>query len=176
MKEWFSIIELAEKTNIPDTTVRRYISKFPNFFTHKGGSRSRRYEDTAVQVLVRIKNLFDEGYETDQVDSKLRNEFAVIIDDNNVVENDERVVTPTLATFEDMLEIKKALADQMEFNKLLLEKLNNQENYIKESLDKRDRQLMESLRTIQEEKKALVEVAASKDKPSFFQRLFGGSK
>jgi DNA-binding transcriptional MerR regulator len=173
MKDWLSIVELAEKTSIPDTTIRRYISKFPDFFIHKGGSRSKRYEDTAIKVLVRIKNLFDEGYETDLVESKLKNEFALIIDDNRRAEKND---TAVLATAADLLEIKEALAEQKEFNKLLIEKLSIQETYIKESLEKRDRLLMESLRIIQEDKKAQAEVAAAYKKPGFFQRIFGGTK
>jgi DNA-binding transcriptional MerR regulator len=174
MKEWLSIIELAEETNIPDTTIRRYISKFPDFFTYKGGTRSKRYEDTAIKVLVRIKNLFDEGYETDLVESELKNEFPLIIDGNRLTE--KTTVKAVLATSADLLEIKEALIEQKEFNKLLIEKLSNQDAYIKESLEKRDRLLMESLRILQEDKKAQAEVAAAHKKTGFFQRIFGGTK
>jgi DNA-binding transcriptional MerR regulator len=171
MKKWLSIIELAEETNIPDTTIRRYISKFPDFFTYKGGTRAKRYEDTAIKVLVRIKNLFDEGYETDLVESTLKNEFAVIIDDNRVTE--KNTVKTVLTTAEDLFDIKQALVEQKAFNELLIERLSNQEAYIKESLEKRDRLLMDSLRAIQEERKAQIEVAAEKERPGFFRRVFG---
>jgi DNA-binding transcriptional MerR regulator len=176
VRQWLTITELAEQTNIPDTTIRRYIAKFPDFFTFKGGSRSRRYEDTAIKVLVRIKNLYDAGYETDQVDAFLRKEFAVIIDGDKEVEDNDKA-TPTLATAEDIADIKQALQQQQEFNKQLLEKLEQQERYIKESLEKRDRQLMESLKIMQEERKALIEAAAtSKERASFWSRLFGGKR
>lgn len=175
MRQWLTITELAEQTNIPDTTIRRYIAKFPDFFTFKGGSRSRRYEDTAIKVLVRIKNLYDAGYETDQVDAFLRKEFAVIIDGDKEVEDNDKA-TPTLATAEDIADIKQALQQQQKFNKQLLEKLEQQERYIKESLERRDRQLMESLKIMQEERKALIEAATSKEKSSFWSRLFGGKR
>jgi DNA-binding transcriptional MerR regulator len=174
MKEWLSINQLAEQTLIPDTTVRRYIQKLPDFFHYKGGSRSRRYEETAIKVLSRIKDLYDQGYETDQVDEVLRREFSMIVDGDSVV-SDEKSHTPALATVEDVAEIKDLLKQQQEFNKLLLEKLASQEQYIKESLEKRDSQLMESLRTVQEEKKVMLETISTKEqtKPSFFKRLFG---
>lgn len=186
MKEWYSINELAEKTNIPDTTVRRYISKFPDFFLHKGGTRSRRYEETAVKVLVRIKNLYDIGYETEQVDEVLRKEFAMVIDGDNVGDSVEKAVAPTLATAEDMTEIRQALEEQREFNKqqqafneALIAKLNAQENYIKESLVKRDQALLEEMRHRLDEQKAVAELAATvelekKNKSTFWSRLFGG--
>jgi DNA-binding transcriptional MerR regulator len=170
MKKWLSIIELAEETNIPDTTIRRYISKFPHFFSYKGGTRAKRYENTSIKVLVRIKNLFDEGYETDLVESTLKNEFALIIDNNHATE--KKAVNPVLATAEDLLQIKKALVEQREFNELLIQKLNNQETYIKESLERRDRLLVDSLRAIQEERKAELEIAVQKERPGFFKRLF----
>jgi DNA-binding transcriptional MerR regulator len=183
LKEWLNINELAEKTLIPDTSVRRYISKFPDFFQSKGGSRSKRYEDSGIKVLVRIKNLFDSGYETDQVDEVLRKEFPVIIDGNKVEESEEKASTPPLATVEDVEEIKAMLVRQQEFNERLLERLAEQERYIKNSLEKRDNQLIESLRTVQELKQAQIEVSSSvvdnddkedkESKPNFFQRLFG---
>lgn len=173
MKEWYTITELAEKTNIPDTTIRRYIAKFNSFFVFSGGSRSRRYEETAIKVLIRIKNLFDSGYETDQVNHALSNEFPVVIDG----EKENEVNTPAvLATSEDIFEIKQALKQQTEFNKLLIEKLEHQERYIKESLKKRDLQLVESLKAIQEERKALIESAAAQEKKGLFFRLFGKRK
>lgn len=175
MKEWYTITELAEKTSIPDTTIRRYIAKFNDFFVFKGGSRSRRYEETAIKILVRIKNLFDSGYETEQVDATLRNEFAMVVDGDK---EEKESTTPALATAEDILEIKEALKAQTEFNKLLVEKLEQQEQYIKESIERRDAQLMESIRAMQEERKLMIETAAAaaaekEEKKGFFARLFG---
>src|SRR3954462_15928408 len=124
MKEYLSINQLAEQTLIPDTTVRRYIAKFPDFFHYKGGSRSRRYEDSGIKILKRIKDLYDQGYETDQADEVLRKEFTMIVDGDNVENSAEKPHTPALATVEDVTEIKELLKQQQEFNKLLLEKLS----------------------------------------------------
>ncbi|MFS0621776.1 MerR family transcriptional regulator [Priestia megaterium] len=186
MKEWLTIKELSEKTGIPDPTIRRYIDKFGNFFTYKGGSRSKRYEEVAVKILIRIKSLYGDGYETDRIDSILRREFAVTISDDGMTKDENTAATPTLATGEDILEIKKALEEQrefnrqqQEFNKTLIEKLNHQEAYIKESLQKRDKQFMEHIRDMQEERKVFLETAASLEKSkderklSFFEKLFG---
>lgn len=173
MTEWLNIQELADQTNIPDTTIRRYISKFSTFFIFKGGARSRRYEDTAVKVLIRIKQLYDNGHESEEVDNTLRKEFAVIIDGDKE-ETFEKASTPALATADDMAEIKEALKQQQDFNKLLIEKLVDQERYIKESLEKRDHLFLESIKAIQEEKRTLLETTSTEEKkPSFFKRFFG---
>ena len=179
MKEWLNIQELAERTMIPDTTVRRYISKFNTYFVAKGGARSKRYEDSGVKVLLRIKQLYDNGYESDEVDNKLKKEFAVVMDGDNEQEQAEKVATPTLATVEDVAEIMDALKQQQDFNKLLIEKMAEQDRYMRESMEKRDKLLLESLRTIQAEKLAIEESAVSSEakrdegKSSFISRLFG---
>jgi len=177
MKEWMNINELAERTLIPDTTVRRYISKFSTYFFSKGGARSKRYEDSGVKVLIRIKQLYDDGFESDEVDRVLKKEFAVVVDGDNEQEQTAKPVTPTLATVEDIAKIMDALKQQQDFNKLLIDKLANQDKYIRESMEKRDNLLLESLRAIQDEKLAIAETTASNEgkdekKPSFFSRIF----
>lgn len=186
MKEWLTIAELAERTKVPEPSVRRYLKAFGDFFNHKGGSRGKRYEDTAVKVLIRIKQLFEDGYQTDAIDGFLRKEFPMIISDDNMTDSENKAATPTLATVEDMEEIKQALAEQrefnkqqQEFNKVLIQKLSEQESYIKESLQKRDQKLIESMRQGLKEQQAVSEMIAASvqekkksTKRSFWQRLF----
>lgn len=160
MKEWFNISELAEKTSIPESSVRRYIAKFPDFFMSKGGTRSKRYEDSSVKILIRIKNLFDNGLESEEVDRTLRKEFPMVVDGDKVEEKSVSLVMPTV---EDVAEIKQALQEQAEFNKLLLERLDQQHAYIDQKLENRDRVLMESIREFQETKKLMIEAAATKE-------------
>lgn len=153
MREWYNMTELAEKTNIPDTTCRRYIAKFPDFFMSKGGTRSKRYEDSSVKILIRIKNLFDSGFETEEVDLTLRKEFPTVVDGDKVEGTKETLVMPTV---EDMAEIKQALKEQAEFNKQLLERLDQQQQYIKTSLEQRDKALMASLKESMESQKLIA--------------------
>jgi DNA-binding transcriptional MerR regulator len=170
VREWLNIKELAERTNIADTTIRRYIDKFSDFFNYKGGVRSRRYDDSAIKVLVRIKQLFDDGYETNEADSILRKEFAVVIDDGR---SEKEVNTPALVPAEEFEEMKKEINELKELNKLLVERLEKQEEERKKREDHRDFQLVEIMRFIQEEKQLRIEAAATEDKASFWSKLFG---
>ena len=154
--KWLSINELAKQTGIPDTTVRRYIAKHSDFFKSKGGTRSKRYEATAVSLLLEIKKLYDEGMETEQVFVAVRGKYPLIQDSEKPIE------PPALATGEDMAFIKSALLEQQAFNKALVERLEQQDRYIKESLEARDAMLIESMRLTLESKK----------QPSFLQKLF----
>lgn len=173
MKEWYSITELAEKTEIPEPTLRRYITKFQPYFISKGGSRAKKYDSSAIDLLKRIKKLFDVGYETTGVAEVIKNEFPVIMSDKDLTETDQKPNLPTLATAEDMVEIKQALKDQQEFNKLLIQKLGEQERSFKEALESRDQLLLERL-TEKEEAKEGKEVAAgpAEEKKGFFRKLF----
>ena len=165
-KEWLTINELADKTGIPDSTIRRYIAKFSDFFVVKGGSRSKRYEDTAIKILLRIKDLYDKGLETDQTHNTLLKEFPRIVDHEAP---EEQSNLPALATSDDITEIKQMLKAQQEFSNRLLDRLSKQEHYIKESIERRDKELMQALTDSMTEKKLLLE---NKEVKTFWQRLF----
>ena len=176
MKEWYSITELAEKTEIPEPTVRRYITKFQPYFISKGGSRAKKYDSSAIDILKRVKKLFDAGYETTGVAEVIKHEFPVIMSDKEKAGMDKKPNLPTLATAEDVAELKQTLAEvnqklsnQEEFNALLIQRLADNERFIKESLENRDQLLIEKLS--QEEEKKEVASAAEK-KTGLFQRFF----
>ncbi|PFD26339.1 DNA-binding protein, partial [Bacillus thuringiensis] len=58
---------------------------------------------------------------------------------------------------------------QEEFNKLLIEQLQKQQDYIDNKLEKRDQKLLETIREVQETKS----LTASTESKGFFARLFG---
>lgn len=58
---------------------------------------------------------------------------------------------------------------QEEFNKLLIEQLQKQQEYIDNKLEKRDQQLLETIREVQETKS----LTASNKQKSFWGRFFG---
>lgn len=59
-----------------------------------------------------------------------------------------------------------------EFNKALVQRLDQQQQYIVESLNKRDQQLLEALK----ESREMRLEAAEQQKKSFFSRLFPAKK
>lgn len=174
MKEWYSIAELAEKTEIPEPTTRRYITKFQPYFISKGGSRAKKYDSSAIDILKRIQKLYAAGYETTGISEVIKNEFPVIMSDKDMTEMDKKPNLSTLATAEDMAEIKQALKDQQEFNKLLLQKLEEQERNFKMALENRDQLLLEKLAEKEEGKEGEEEVAAvpTEEKKGFWKRFF----
>ncbi|RBO11080.1 MerR family transcriptional regulator [Pantoea sp. 3_1284] len=84
ISEWLTISELAARTDISESTIRRYLQNFSMFFHTKGGKRSKQYEGNAVKVLERIRELFEKGYETMEVRKALSKEYGMIIDGESV--------------------------------------------------------------------------------------------
>jgi rRNA-processing protein FCF1 len=65
--------------------------------------------------------------------------------------NEVTPLVPTKPSVEDMLnQLLEQNKKQEEFNKALLQKLDQQEHYIKESIEKRDRLFLESLKATRE--------------------------
>jgi DNA-binding transcriptional MerR regulator len=114
MTEWYSVPELAKETGIPEPTLRRYLANFPTYFISKAGARGKRYDTAAIDILKRIKQLFDSGYETAGVSEVIANEFPMIMEDNEKAEMSGGFNKPGLATSEEIAKV-------MEFNKQLLQ-------------------------------------------------------
>ncbi|MBD8016818.1 MerR family transcriptional regulator [Planococcus wigleyi] len=174
IQEWYSIAELAEKTRISEPSLRRYITKFHPYFMSKGGNRAKKYDSTAIDVLLRIKKLYDAGYETIGVADVIKHEFPVIINDNKRDKTEESHSARALATTEDVTELKKVLtevnqklAKQEEFNALLIQKLEDQNRFIKEALENPPPLLLEKKTDEEEAAKPAKEL-----KKRFWSRLF----
>lgn len=122
VEEWLDVPQLAKETKIPATTIHRYLSSFKQFFTFKGGKRSRRYESSAITVLLRIKDLYSKGFGSEEVEKKLSKEFPVLLNNEQVETELDKAGLPALVTTEEISELKEALRKQNEAIKLLLQK------------------------------------------------------
>lgn len=176
MEKWLTVADIAKETNIPDSTCRRYLAKFSEFFLSKGGSRGKKYDSSAVKILIRIQNLYADGYETEDIDRILRQEFPMVVNGDDKQDEEVTTVTPTLATSEDIADIKAALEEQKRFNQLLLERLEQQQKYIEERLERRDQILLQSIRELQQQKQAMLETSTTiedkKKRRGILKRLF----
>lgn len=173
MEKWYSVAELAEETGIPEPSLRRYLARFSIYVVSKGGKRAKKYDPTTIELLNRVKSLYDAGYETEGIKKLIKNEFPVIMSDKENEKTEENPNLPALATAEDVAEIKQALAEQKEFNKLLIQRLTEQERFIRETLESRDQLLLEKLSTKEEEQeKEEIQILTEEKPRGFFKRLF----
>ncbi|MDK8747563.1 DUF3967 domain-containing protein [Streptococcus agalactiae] len=89
-----------------------------------------------------------------------------------LAEQEQEIARPDSEILNTLLE---HIRTQEEFNRELVQRLEQQQKYIDERLEQRDQKLMESLRDNQEVKKTLLQIAADQEerKKGFFGRFFG---
>lgn len=175
--EYLTIAEMEKITGISNSNIRRYIANFDSFFVAKGGSRIKKYEAAAVDILKRIRSLYEEGLDTQEIHNILVNEFPLVV--NGEGQEGQAHTVPTLATSkevakigDDIAEIKKVLEEQRQFNQALLQSnqlLLQQREQDRKFFEQRfeeiqyDRQFLYSLREGMNQRK--LEIAAAKEEP-----------
>lgn len=115
IKQFVTIAELSELTNLPNSTCRRYISAFSPFFFTNGGKRGRKYEISAVEVLKRIKKLYDEMYDTNDVHRILSAEYPMYQDTAEGEEEHSMVPAnkSAIVTMEDFDQFQQEMKESM---------------------------------------------------------------
>lgn len=177
--------EVSERLEIGDSTLRKWSISLENagykfIQKEKGDIIIRMYRERDVTALLRYKELIQSKVETmDSVAKIIVDEFGLGTNENDTERTRSLIVTEALPTplsvYEEVFQI--FIERQNEVNRELLEKqkelidqmdqrLNDQQKYIQETLEKRDQQLMQTLREIQEMRR----VVAEEQKP-FWKRL-----
>lgn len=174
--EWFSVTEASEKVNVPVETIRRYIRLHSVHLRVKKLGKKYFIHESSLTVIEQIRALYDKGKNTDEVEEALS---ASGIPLTITMKNDDDEAM-TVYVVDELQEIKQALKQQKQFNETLLKRLDQQQEYIKQSLERRDRQLMESLRATTEAKKEIEQsqlesapTISRKKKKGFFVKWFG---
>ncbi|RMA90703.1 MerR family transcriptional regulator [Priestia megaterium] len=184
MTKWLSVKELSEETNIPTSTIRRYIDKFQYFFIQKESHRPKQYEAAAATVLLKIKQLYDEGCQAEEINEALQKEFSL------TTSEDQAAVSLEEAEDKEDTENTAEAADQPEADdqqptppEQPVQPSPQQEPDTKQILQEKDKQLIQSLRKSLREQQAISElVEASKEssvvgkKRSILKRLFKRKK
>ncbi|MGG0476393.1 MerR family transcriptional regulator [Priestia megaterium] len=184
MTKWLSVKELSEETSIPTSTIRRYIDKFQYFFIQKEDHRPKQYEAGAATVLLKIKQLYDEGCQAEEINEALQKEFSL------TTSEDQAAVSLEEAEDKEDTENTAEAADQPEADdqqptppEQPVQSSPQQEPDTKQILQEKDKQLIQSLRKSLREQQAISElVEASKEssvvgkKRSILKRLFQRKK
>ncbi len=77
MTKWLSVKELSEETSIPTSTIRRYMINSNISLYKKEDHRPKQYEAAAATVLLKIKQLYDEGCQAEEINEALQKEFSL---------------------------------------------------------------------------------------------------
>ncbi|MED3885043.1 MerR family transcriptional regulator [Priestia aryabhattai] len=179
MTKWLSVKELSEETSIPTSTIRRYIDKFEDFFIQKEDHRPKQYEAAAATILLKIKQLYDEGCQAEEINEALQKEFSLTTsEDQAAVSLDEDKEDTAEAADQPEADDQQPTPPEQP-----VQPSPQQEPDTKQILQEKDKQLIQSLRKSLREQQAISElVEASKEssvvgkKRSILKRLFQRKK
>ena len=167
-----TVKEVANLINETPNVVRNWLKDLKMYIPlQKNESGYNVFGEEAIERLKLIKHLHRErNYSVKQI------EHYLATDGEAYKLVPEKKAEEILA--EEMKELKEQIKQlqehskkQEEFNKALIEKLDNQGNYIDEKLNKRDQLLLQSVKETLEAKQ---QIASSKEveKKGFWARLF----
>lgn len=183
-KDYFTVSEIENKIKIPHQTIRRYMKIHGHYLIMKKSHRSFLVHEKSIEVLNTIRSLYSEGKTSKQVDDYfMNNGFPLNLDSekNHGLVSDVVPVGVLQELKSDLHIFHEKLNKQEEFNRLLLEKIveqnekiETQQKYIDEKLTRRDELLIKSMREILETKSldAPVEEQQNEKKKKWYQLLF----
>ena len=153
------ISELARRANLADSTARRYLEQFSEFFSSKQEGRTRLYSEDGADILKKISRLFSQGLNVDQVRARLMQEHSQTIEvseETGITQADRE-----LQSREKLAQALQTLADQKE--KLL-------------ELDRTDQVLADKNRELEQEiselKQRLDKLEQEEKQLSWWSRFF----
>lgn len=166
--------DVATLLGIKESTLRKYalILQDAGYQFNTNDKGQRAYFDRDVTVL---RRLIDIKKSPDMTLEQSANAVMAWLEQSNV---SLRVMTDNKEKERydsDIKELREVIAQQSKLLEELVKKMDQQQKYIDTRLEERDRLLMESIRESQEERKALLQIAAAQEekKKGLFSRLFG---
>lgn len=165
-----SVAELAKQAQVPESTTRRYLTRFEPFFRYEDRARGRRYAPESVAIITFIQNLYSENrMEAEEIERVLQKQFPYAVFTEDSPATTQPPLTPIVATKADLdvvLDEVRAVRDEMmslrEENAVLHRMLD-------ERLNERDKRLMEAMQLMMETRK---EIAASTEEQSKKKRWY----
>jgi DNA-binding transcriptional MerR regulator len=170
-KEWLTVSEASEKVNIPVETLRRYLRHHNVHLKVKKLSKKYYIYNESMTVIEEIRRLYADGKNVEEVEESLSSSgFPMTL---TVKNDDDEPMTVHVA--DEIKEIKEQLEKQTQFNQVLLDKLNEQNERMERYILKRDSEVMEKLNQIQSSHQTLLEAASTQEsskKKKFWKRWF----
>ena len=168
--------DVALKLDINASTLRQWCLAMEKegYEFHRNDKEQRIYYERDINLLFELKNLIEKTRNRDDAIKTVVSRQKTV--DNtekmlSVNENEHDNITVSKSDLEELIQasVEKAIEKEREaMFKAFEMKLNN-------TIEQRDRKLMESLRESQEERKVLLQLATPQEeekKKGFFARLF----
>ncbi|MCM3165104.1 DUF3967 domain-containing protein [Metabacillus litoralis] len=179
--------EISLTLDIGDSTLRKWCIALENqgYQFIRNDQNKRVFVDANIVVLRHFKELVQNH------SMQLNNAAMLVIDrfgkgtfsqgtdvvpvknNSDLDRSNDEVISKLMNYIEQQ---EERFEKQEQFNRTLLERLDQQQKYIEERLNQRDETLIQSLREVQETKKLIAAAEEKRDeenKKGFLQRLFG---
>lgn len=155
--------DVATMLKIQESTLRKYCIMLEEhgYHFHKNEHGHRGFLDNDV---ITLRKLMEIKSHPDMTLKQACNAIMTWVKEKDMSEVDTNVITENEQHDERYNELKEMIQQQNELLKQMAKKLDDQQRYIDERLEKRDQLLMQTIRESQE-KKALLETAATNKKP-----------
>ncbi len=132
-QDLLTITGIAQKLGMPESTVRYYRNKFPDFIPAVGEGRKRKYRPETLEVISVIEKMFRENRPAIEIAEQLANKFSQNID---LEKQPQQVIatTPQQQPKNLSLELVNLVAVQTQALKqvaLVLDKFYNHERELK---------------------------------------------
>ncbi|MGG2933873.1 DUF3967 domain-containing protein [Bacillus pacificus] len=149
---------------IQESTLRKYCIMLEEhgYHFHKNEHGHRGFLDNDV---ITLRKLIEIKSHPDMTLKQACNAVMTWVREKDISEVDTDVIAEDMQHDERYNELKEMIQQQNEMLKKMAMKLDEQQRYIDERLEKRDQQLMGAIREMQEEKRVLLETAVTNKKP-----------
>lgn len=161
MEKWLSVAQLSKQARVPESTARRYLTRFERFFRYEDRQRGRRYEPQSVPILVFIQNCYGEGMEAEEIEDALAKQFPFTVSTTEPPQAFTQPPTPMIATKDDLASVLAEIRAVREEMTTIREENASLHRILDERLVERDKRLMEAMQLIMQTRK---EIAASNEK------------
>lgn len=163
-QEFLTISELARRSGLAESTTRRYIKTFKEFFnTRKEGQRVL-YGADGLDILKRVAELYSKGLTTYQVKERLTGAYTAYheVEDNSIVDTTRE----TEKSRERLTSILERLVDHKDETKRIRKELEKE----RETREKNEAELYRQLQELRQEKELRQE--EENKKPPWYKKFF----
>lgn len=165
MDDWLTVGEVEQQTRIPERTLRRYLALHGHHLQTRKQGRSVLVAKPALTLLRQIRNWYEAGWNAERVEEALSESglpVTLTVDGHDMAMTatkalqilQQSVATAMTAMTTEVAELHREVAAARQETEQL-------RHFIDDRLETRDRQMMETLRIMQER---AVEQAASRKK------------
>lgn len=166
----YSPADVATQLKIKESTLRKYslLLEEAGIKFRRNSQNQRWYNDNDVIALRKLVTLKNNG---DMTLKECANAVFLWSKGNDISQPSTDTYSDTKRYSSDISELKEMVNKQNELIEALTVQMSEQQEYIKESLDRRDRELLQAIKESQQLK---LEATANQEekRKTFWQRLF----